>query len=344
MDAWFDEEFFQTGAFLRLDSGKILFGKGGGSKLIERLPQKLSEGHFYVKSFFNNQIREYSPREFHLFEKSAFSNLLRQEMAIESAGNSDELYAQDFLSLKKTFGPNLKKAVLISREAFNSPTPSKSLNQVLINALASEAGESYGLWESGAGIIGVTPEILFDLQNNTLSSFALAGTDKSGNEEKLIHSRKDLHEHELVVQNITEVLSPFAAEINTGFIKIHPYRHLIHLRTDIQAKLKSDFVLSDILDSLSPTAALGGYPKEEALLFLKTTQYAKKFPDRIYGSTMGATHDGKIRFAVMIRNVQWKDDTFFIESGGGVVPESTLENETQEIRLKRNTCTEILFH
>jgi isochorismate synthase EntC len=43
------------------------------------------------------------------------------------------------------------------------------------------------------------------------------------------------------------------------------------------------------------------------------------------------------QFIVAIRNVQWKDHQLFIECGGGVVPESVLEKEIEEIHLKRNT-------
>ncbi|NCY26051.1 MAG: hypothetical protein EBX37_14775 [Alphaproteobacteria bacterium] len=42
-------------------------------------------------------------------------------------------------------------------------------------------------------------------------------------------------------------------------------------------------------------------------------------------------------FLVSIRNVQWKKNLVFIESGGGVVAESELIKEMEEIHLKRNT-------
>jgi anthranilate/para-aminobenzoate synthase component I len=38
----------------------------------------------------------------------------------------------------------------------------------------------------------------------------------------------------------------------------------------------------------------------------------------------------------MIRNVQWQNDKFFIESGGGVVADSNFAQELAEIQLKRS--------
>ncbi len=87
---------------------------------------------------------------------------------------------------------------------------------------------------------------------------------------------------------------------------------------------------------LSPTAALGGYPTLEAMNFLKETEYQKENPKRYFGSAFGYKSEKINQVLVAIRNVQWNPLKLWIESGGGVVSGSELENELNEVRLKRN--------
>ncbi|NCY26052.1 MAG: hypothetical protein EBX37_14780, partial [Alphaproteobacteria bacterium] len=89
----------------------------------------------------------------------------------------------------------------------------------------------FGLWNKDYGVIGSTPEVLFHLHGETLNTFALAGTAKTGEEEKLLRSEKDLHEHGLVVKDICEKLTPFLKNLNVHKTHLHPFKSLIHLKT-----------------------------------------------------------------------------------------------------------------
>jgi menaquinone-specific isochorismate synthase len=341
---WFDEEFFQTGAFLELESGDFLFGKGGTSTWLDHLPHNLEEKKFYLKDFFNSRIREYSPSKTLTLSRASLPNYQQEKIVFSSKRNADELYQADFKRLMDHFGPKLNKVVLVSRESFSCNDMTAAQRKIFSRVIKSSVGIAYGFWGEGTGIMGVTPEILFDLNGASLKTYALAGTAAAEDSEKLLHSKKDRHEHEIVVRNIKEVLAPSVEKLEVEETHLHRFSNLIHLRTNMKAFLKKDLILSELLEKLSPTAALGGYPKEEALKFLKTTTYARSYPERIYGSTLGVSQKGAVRFAVLIRNIQWKADEFYIESGGGIVPDSTLENELNEIRLKRSTCAEMFLY
>ncbi|MFA5584718.1 MAG: chorismate-binding protein, partial [Bacteriovoracaceae bacterium] len=154
--------------------------------------------------------------------------------------------------------------------------------------------------------------------------------------ELLIKSSKDLHEHNIVVDDIKEKLSPFCNEIHIGKTYLHPFKHIVHLRTDFKTTIKEVGQFINLTTQMSPTAALGGYPMNESISFLKKTQYAQKFPQRIFGSVMGLVKNKELTSVVMIRNLQWMNEKFIIECGGGVVEESILENELSEISLKRS--------
>ncbi len=139
-----------------------------------------------------------------------------------------------------------------------------------------------------------------------------------------------------MVQDISEKLNAFSDKIHVTETYTTEFKDIIHLKTDITAAVSEDTDIISLVSALSPTAALGGYPKKESMKFLRATRYTKKYPERSFGSAMGIVTRQESRFVVMIRNVQWKNDTFYIESGGGVVQGSELKKELNEIAWKRN--------
>lgn len=340
---WIDEEFFETGAFMELQTEEILLSKGGVARWVDQLPETLEENIFYLKDFYSRKTLIYSPRETLRISKDELSKLHPEKSSVKITNSHDETYKKDFHKLMTSFGENLSKVVLISRENYESTDPLHTRRQLIIRGLTSKLGFPYGLWTKQIGIVGSTPELLFDQKDREIQTFALAGTSVAGKESALLNSSKDKIEHELVVRNIQEILKRNSSSVSTGDLRIQSYGDLIHLRTDIKASLFPDVRTSDLINELSPTAALGGYPKKNALEFLKETEYQKHFPDRIFGSAFGVSSQKSMRFLVLIRNVQWNEDTFFIESGGGVVPSSVLEDELLEISRKRSLIRSFYF-
>lgn len=340
---WIDEEFFKTGAFIEIQSGEILLAKGGEVHTVIRFPEELEEGVLYLKDFYGEKTKLYRPRQTVRVPKEQLSLLDHKKTSAIISSNQDHLYRKDFHKLMESFSADLSKVVLISRETYKASSPEKACRQLISSALGSDFGYPYGFWNMGEGITGSTPELLFDHKRSKLYTYALAGTSVRGKEDELLKSQKNLVEHDFVVKNIKEFLQGFSLLVTAGKTRTHHYGELIHLRTDIQAQLSPGVKIGEIVSDLSPTAALGGYPKNKALDFLKETKYHEKFSERIFGSAFGVTLGEETRFLVLIRNVQWKDDEFFIESGGGVVPSSNLEDELLEIARKRSLIRDQYF-
>lgn len=336
---WASAEFFQRGAFLtdRRD-GSLLLAKGGEVKEISELP-RITSGRFFLKDFYSSSLLEYHPSEMRRMKASEFE-LPAVPVPFENLQDEEETYEKDFRSLQSSFGHSLEKVVLISRKSYLPKDFLEAKKKMIAKAIHFGEGISYGIWTEDFGIAGATPEILFEISGLDLKTFALAGTAPKDQAEALLRSAKDIHEHQLVIKNISEVLGEFATEIHRGETFAQPYRNLVHLRTDLSVKLKGKSLESEILTRLSPTAALGGYPKENALKFLQNSEYGRKFPKRIFGSAFGFIEEDYTEFVVMIRNIQWNQSEFFIESGGGVVQESELSREIEELRLKRGVIEE----
>jgi isochorismate synthase EntC len=337
---WIDSDFWISGAFLASEDGQtVTLGKGLDITRVNIFEPDASVV-FYLKDFFSDSFLCLRPSSYITIPTSIvlswLAHLPDDHPHISPVSNDDDLYEKDFKLLKSTFNETLKKVVLISRETYLPFEKEKSIKRLFKKAFEFGTATPYGIWHPGQGMIGSTPEVLFSFRENELQTFALAGTARTGHEEELLASPKDRLEHNLVIQDICEKLKSFSDSVTVDQTGIHSYKNLIHLRTNIKAKLKDLVSWSRLITELSPTAALGGYPKNLSLKFLSQTNYARKY-DRRFGSAFGIISKDYKHVVVSIRNVQWQEGHLFIESGGGVVPESELSKELEEIRLKRNT-------
>lgn len=340
LSKWLDRDFYELGAFISSETEIITFGKGGHFTLVDKFIES-SDVVFYLKDFYKNSYLAYTPAETFKASKLDVLNFLNtltvSQDPISPLSNDDDLYQKDFRLLKSAFKDELQKVVLISREEYDSFEGEKTIQRLFKKSFEFGAGLPYGLWNKQYGVIGSTPETLYDVQDNILKTFALAGTAKRGSEVELLKSKKDRHEHDLVIKDIAEKLSKFTTDLHTHETEIYGYKSIVHLKTNLEAKVNSDLDFTELTNTMSPTAALGGYPKTESLNFLRGTHYSDKHPARYFGSCFGLMSPTEKHFVVSIRNVQWENQHLFIESGGGIVPESQFEKELEEIHLKRNT-------
>jgi isochorismate synthase EntC len=337
---WPDRDFFQLGAFMVMPDGEsFIFAKGGSFTQTDKI-KETKNPVFYLKDFFANSYLAYTPSSFITLSKAnilAWLNSLSvAHTPLGPIGNDDDLYQKDFNLLKSALGKDLEKVVLISRETYEAFEGEITIKKLIRSAIEMGTGYPFGFWKSDYGVIGSTPELLYHIDANKLHTFALAGTAAADQEAELINSKKDRHEHDLVIRDIVEKLKNFVTQIHVHETKIIKFKNIAHLKTDIEADIMEGIDYSDLTSTLSPTAALGGYPKGSALSFLKGSHYADKYPIRYFGSAFGIMTEQYKTFIVSIRNVQWENNHLFIESGGGIVAESDFNKELEEIHLKRN--------
>ncbi|MGE0764433.1 MAG: chorismate-binding protein [Bdellovibrionales bacterium] len=194
---------------------------------------------------------------------------------------------------------------------------------------------AYGGWWQDEGLMGLSPEILFSTQTGWTETMALAGTAPNPG-PPLLESEKDLHEHQLVVQDITRQLSQL------GEVKSTPTREwalgkLKHLRTDLSVEAGADFM--QLVRLLHPTAALGVAPRQAGLGILQKSAYASK--RRRFGAPFGVSLPGEMGLCcVAIRGLQWHEGKTWLSSGCGVVAGSDPAREWQELNLKRSVVAE----
>lgn len=185
--------------------------------------------------------------------------------------------------------------------------------------------------------VGATPERLVQRTGRRVRTEAIAGSIPAtvpGAAERLAKSHKDLAEHRYVVDAIASILAPLAAQLEVGGSpEVRQLRHILHLRTPIEAELDRDVHILDLVARLHPTPAVGGVPTEPALDWIVSRESAER---GWYASPFGWVDErGDGEMVVALRSALIHGDRVHLYAGAGIVDESdpALEYEETEVKM-----------
>ncbi len=191
-----------------------------------------------------------------------------------------------------------------------------------------------------------TPEILLECRADRWQTIALAGTMKlegdelQGEGEHVTWTTKNIQEQRYVATYITECLEQFT----TDFTERGPYTaragHLVHLRSDFTFTLPDNDRLGDVLQTLHPTPAVCGLPKRAAFDFILKNEHS---PRHYYSGFMGPLLLQGTHLFVSLRCMQLLADGYRLYAGGGLLPDSTEEQEWLETEAKMETMRTLLY-
>jgi salicylate biosynthesis isochorismate synthase len=193
---------------------------------------------------------------------------------------------------------------------------------------------SFAWFDAGRCFAGATPELLARVDNGWVHSHALAGTAPRGSGDELLASRKDRHEHTLVVEGIRNALGPSCHTLRVDAVpKLVNAGPVHHLRSAIAGRLIAGEDLLSVGARLHPTPALGGTPRDVAVAWLR---HNEGFERGWYGSPIGwLDQHGGGTLAVAIRSLLVEADRGWAFTGAGIVSSSLPEAEWRE------TCTKL---
>ena len=195
--------------------------------------------------------------------------------------------------------------------------------------------------------LGASPELVLKNIDNRIEIDALAGSINNGktpleqreNERKLCEDKKINDEHDIVIKGIKEALTKIDIKIKCGKKHILKLKNIQHLKTSITA-IKNDTKIMDILDTLSPTPALSGYPKNESM---KIINQIEKFDRGWYSGTLGwISNNLNSEFYAGLRSAYINEDYIYIYAGAGITLDSNNNAEWIEIESKMNAIDEII--
>ncbi|MCD5325105.1 MULTISPECIES: isochorismate synthase [Pontibacillus] len=277
--------------------------------------------------------------------QNLISGRYKEEERVEVTGQ-EEILPAEFKQIVSKATDHIKTdqigKVVLAREMVVSFSDDRKAASV-VRKLKEEQTQSYIFaFESGDScFVGATPERLVKVENNELLSTCLAGTVPRGKTpsedealgEALLNDEKNLQEHDFVVQMIKEAVTGCCENVHVPDAPVlYPLRNLQHLYTPVSGTLKDGVSLLDVVERLHPTPALGGYPREDSLQFIREYE---PFHRGWYASPVGwfdSYQNGE--FAVAIRSALLKKDEAVLFSGCGVVEDSDPEEEYQETAVK----------
>lgn len=266
---------------------------------------------------------------------------LRESEPLVWSSTDEDLFLNEMGYLRALFAKgSLQKAVPYAFLRSHTPFTQSHLMQSLRHGLETvqhSPGYLYGFWNESDGMLGITPEILFEgaatPKGNSIKTIAVAGTSSvTLPPEALLNDPKTRHEHQLVVQGISESLSKYG-RVHVDSCRLLPFRQLTHLATPIELLAATPVSFNELVHQLHPTPALGAYPKKAGMEWLAA--YAKKVPRGRYGAPVGVmVTPAEFVCLVAIRNVQWCSKETRIGAGCGVVSQSKDLEEWHEIQSK----------
>ena len=187
--------------------------------------------------------------------------------------------------------------------------------------------------------LSMSPENFFTKINNKISSYPIKGTRMRSNVEsedinlkiELMNSEKDKAEHLMIVDLIRNDLGKIC---KYGSIKVNDLFHVKsfntvhHMVSDINGTLKNNINETNIFEALFPGGSITGAPKQRAMEIIDQIE---NYSRGIYTGAMGIiSKNGDMIFNIAIRTLTLDNQNVEYPVGGGIVWDSTANDERQE--------------
>ncbi len=192
-------------------------------------------------------------------------------------------------------------------------------------------------------VVGASPEILVRLERDSVTVRPIAGTRKRGKtaaedralEEDLLADPKELAEHVMLMdlgRNDIGRIAQIGSVRVTEQMVIERYSHVMHIVSNVEAKLKPELSAIDVLRATFPAGTVSGAPKVRAMEIIDELEPSKR---GVYAGAVGYIgFNGDMDLAIAIRTAVVKDKTLYVQAGAGIVADSVPENEWAETQNK----------
>ena len=188
-------------------------------------------------------------------------------------------------------------------------------------------------------LIGSSPEILCRVADGKVTSRPLAGTRRRGAtpeedkqlETELLADPKERAEHIMLVDlhrnDIGRVARIGSVRIS-DVMTVERYSHVMHITTHVTGALQEGMTAFDALRVSLPVGTVSGAPKIRAMQIIDEVEPTRRGP---YGGGVGyLDFAGNMDTCIALRTIVWKNGTFDLQVGAGVVADSVPSAEYEE--------------
>ncbi|MGA3057876.1 MAG: anthranilate synthase component I family protein [Candidatus Limnocylindrales bacterium] len=195
----------------------------------------------------------------------------------------------------------------------------------------------------GFSVVGASPELLVRVEGDRITTHPIAGTRPRGATPleddalalSLQRDPKERAEHVMLVDlgrnDLGRVARPGTVAV-TKYMEVERYSHVLHLVSNVEARLKPGLDALDALRSIFPAGTLSGAPKVRAMQLIAEAEGERR---GLYGGAVGYLgYDGNLDTAITIRSAVLSDDRIHLHVGAGIVAGSVPEREFEETEHK----------
>ncbi|MEK0446782.1 MAG: anthranilate synthase component [Verrucomicrobiota bacterium] len=191
----------------------------------------------------------------------------------------------------------------------------------------------------GLCLVGSSPEVHVRATHGRVEIRPIAGTKRRGatpeedlaNAAELLADPKERAEHLMLVdlaRNDVGRIAKFGTVQVTDFMTIERYSHVMHIVSHVTGELREDCNAFDIMRATFPAGTVSGSPKVRAMQILGQLEKHKR---GVYAGAVGYFgFDGNTDSCIALRTVVLKNGQAYVQTGAGVVADSTPEGEHQE--------------
>lgn len=192
---------------------------------------------------------------------------------------------------------------------------------------------------SGFSLVGSSPEVHVRATDGHVEIRPIAGTKRRGatieedeaNANALLSDPKERAEHLMLVdlaRNDVGRIAEFGSVEVTDFMTIERYSHVMHIVSHVTGTLRKGKNAFDVMRATFPAGTVSGSPKVRAMQVLGEIEKHKRC---VYAGAVGYFgFDGNTDSCIALRTVVLKDGRAYVQTGAGVVADSTPEGEHQE--------------
>lgn len=192
-------------------------------------------------------------------------------------------------------------------------------------------------------IAGASPETMVRVEQGVMTVRPLAGTRPRGKteeedrdlERELLADPKERAEHVMLIDlgrnDVGRVADVGSVQLVRN-MEVERYSHVMHIVSEVRGRIDPQVPPLDVVHAAFPAGTLSGAPKIRAMQIIRELEAR---PRGIYGGAIGyVTETGDLDFAIAIRTMIERGDTFEVTAGAGIVDASDPKAEADETRNK----------
>ncbi len=190
-------------------------------------------------------------------------------------------------------------------------------------------------------VLGSSPETHLKIKNNLALLKPIAGTYPVGKEKELLNDEKEHSEHLMLLDLARNDLYQ-GCKVDTVNVKkafsIENYSHVIHIVYEVEGILRDDVTPFELFLKTFPAGTVSGAPKVRAIELINDYEDSER---GFYSGCVGyLNYNHSLDTCITIRSALLDNNKAIFRAGAGIVADSILENELNEVNKK----LEALFH